>query len=123
MGNYGDYLRKRRLELGWTQKRTATELGVSEDTLRDWELGKQDPKPSRLPKIIQFLGTDPKIDRYEVARLIREIRDRSGCSSYDALADQIGICADTLVNLKNGRYQPTRRTYRRLKNFADALET
>lgn len=41
--------------------------------------------------------------------------------SYVRLAEKIGVCADTLVNLKNRRYQPTRQTYKLLKEFSSVL--
>ncbi len=121
MGNYGDHLRQRRLELGWTQKRTATQLGISDDTLRDWELGRMEPKPRRIRAIVEFLGYDPGTDRYDVAGLIEGIRRQTGYS-YEDLATRVGVCADTLVNLRNGHHQPSRRTYRRLKTFAATLD-
>jgi DNA-binding XRE family transcriptional regulator len=81
-----------------------------------------EPKPRRLPRIIEFLGYEPETDRYDVAALIEDIRIRTGLS-YDRLASRNGACADTLVNLKNGHYQPSRRTYRRLREFAATLDT
>jgi ribosome-binding protein aMBF1 (putative translation factor) len=81
-----------------------------------------EPKPRRLPRIIEFLGYEPDTDRYDVAGLIRDIRTRTGLS-YDDIATKIGACTDTLVNLKNGQHQPTRRIYRRLKSFAATLKT
>jgi len=36
---------------------------------------------------------------------------------------KVGACADTLVNLKNGHFQSSRRTYQRLREFATTLDT
>ena len=113
----GSHIRCRRLELGWTQKRTATELGVSEDALRDWELGKAEPKPRRIPKVAGFLGYDPPVDRYSAVELVDKIRKGSSLT-WTELARRTGISADTLANLARGRYQPSRRTYDKLKLFA-----
>lgn len=88
--------------LGWTQKMTATEA----------PLGRPGHRVRR---------PDPEIDSYEAAGLIRELRDQSGCSSYEALAGRIAICAATLFYLKNGSHQPTRRIYQLLKCFAAIL--
>lgn len=63
MGIIGDHIRKRRLELGIMQKRTATLLGITDDTLRDWELHGQQPRARHIPKFIEFLGYDPGLPR------------------------------------------------------------
>lgn len=118
---HGEHIRKRRLDLGWTQKRTATELGVSEDTLRDWELGNMEPKPRKLPRIGEFLGYQPDSERFDAPHLIGRILS-VGALTLDRLAAEIGVCEDTLVNLQNGRYQPARRTYDKLVDFASKLE-
>jgi len=56
-----------------------------------------------------------------VAGLIRDIGTSTALSYHD-LATKIGVCTDTLVNLKNGHSQPSRRTYRRLKEVAATLD-
>ena len=120
--NYGDHVREHRLSLGWTQKRAAEELGVSEEALRDWELGNAEPKPHRIGLIAAFLGYQPSGDRYSAAQLVGRIRRLSGLSLGE-LAKRTGTCADTLANLAKGRYQPSRRTYDKLTRFAADLDT
>ena len=56
-----------------------------------------------------------------MAGLIRDIGTSTALSYHD-LATKIGVCTDTLVNLKNGHSQPSRRTYRRLKEVAATLD-
>jgi transcriptional regulator with XRE-family HTH domain len=118
---YGDHVRERRLALGWTQERTATFFGVSEDTVIDWEGGRLEPKASRIPRIEEFLGYSPGLDRYRPAELVRRIRSLSGASLTD-LAKMAGVCPDTLANLARGRNQPSRRTYERLTALAASLK-
>jgi DNA-binding XRE family transcriptional regulator len=74
----------------------------------------------RLPRIIEFIGYEPDTDRYDVAAVIERFRRETGIS-YEKLAKKVGVCADTLVNLKNGRYRPTRRTYDRIVAFAETV--
>jgi len=104
------------------QPRTAAELGISEDTLRDWGLGKMEPKPRKLPRIAAFLGYKPDTERFDAPRLIGRILSAGGLTLH-RLEAEIGVCKDTLANLPNGRYQPARRTYEKLKRFAKTLET
>lgn len=70
--------------------------------------------------IIEFLGYEPNIDRDDIVALIVRLRRDTGLS-YERLAKKIGVCADTLINLKNGRYQPTRRTSDRIVAFAETV--
>lgn len=119
--SYGNHVRARRLELGWTQQRTAAHLGVSEHALNDWECGRMEPKARRLPRIMEFLGYEPDCDRYSAAELVGRIRRLSGLS-LERLAERAGVSDDTLANLEKGRYQPSRRTYERLKQLAAGLE-
>jgi transcriptional regulator with XRE-family HTH domain len=55
----GDHLRKKRFDLALLQKEVATILGVTTNTLGNWELGVNYPYISCFPKIIEFLGYDP----------------------------------------------------------------
>lgn len=64
----------------------------------------------------------PDIDRDDVGNLIEQFRRETG-TSYETLAEKIGVCSDTLVNLKNERDQPAHRTDSRLKAFAESLES
>lgn len=104
------------MELGLCQKGTATQIGVSEDTLRDWELGRQDPRAKNIPEIIRFLGYDPGLPRQNVAELIASERKRRGLSIAQ-LAAQIGVSNDTLRNWEAGRCLPAERSYAKLSEF------
>ena len=52
----GDRLALGRADKGWSQKRTAAELGIPESTWNDWERGKVRPRPERLMKVSEVLG-------------------------------------------------------------------
>jgi transcriptional regulator with XRE-family HTH domain len=120
--SYGDHVRERRLALGWTQERTAAFFGVCEDTVIGWETGSLEPKARRLPRIEEFLGYTPALDRYRAPELVRRLRKLSGASLTE-LAKTAGVCPETLANLAEGRYQPSRRTYERLRALAAALKS
>ncbi len=81
-----------------------------------------EPKGARLPRIAAFLGYQPDTDRFDAAGLIGRILGRLG-TTIRQLAAETGICADTLANLGKGRYQPSRRTYEKLKALAAAPST
>jgi transcriptional regulator with XRE-family HTH domain len=56
----GQHIRKRRLELGLTQKQVARILGVSQPSVQHWEDYERMPMTKRVPQIIKFLGYDPR---------------------------------------------------------------
>jgi len=55
----GEHIKKRRLELGLTQKKVSKMLGVTSFTVLNWEKGKTEPLPQFMPRIILFLGYVP----------------------------------------------------------------
>ena len=57
--NFGKRLRKRRLQLGLTQKQAAICMGASQATFCHWELGKGAPGPTYRPLVLIFLGRAP----------------------------------------------------------------
>jgi len=55
----GDYLRRRRLELGLYQKDVALQIGVTASTIWNWENGWSSITLGCMPKVIKFLGYNP----------------------------------------------------------------
>lgn len=51
----GNCLRARRLDLGWSQSKAATSLGVTSGTFLGWEHGQREPHPRYWPRIASFL--------------------------------------------------------------------
>ena len=56
----GEHIKKRRLELGLTQKEAGKHFGVTSFTVTNWEHGLRKPAIQHLPAICQFLGYDPE---------------------------------------------------------------
>jgi transcriptional regulator with XRE-family HTH domain len=57
---YGDHLRKKRLDLNLSQPQVAQMLNVTPDSIINWELNRNTPDLSYIPKIISFLGYTPE---------------------------------------------------------------
>jgi transcriptional regulator with XRE-family HTH domain len=55
----GEYLKKRRLDLGLSQKKAAERIGVYFKSYDNWEHDKHEPEFRYWPGIIGFLGYDP----------------------------------------------------------------
>ncbi|MBI5450172.1 MAG: helix-turn-helix transcriptional regulator [Gammaproteobacteria bacterium] len=54
----GEHIKKRRLELGLTQKEVSEILGVASFTVLNWEKGKTDPMAGLMPRIVHFLDLE-----------------------------------------------------------------
>ena len=55
----GDHIRKRRLELGLTQRQAGERLEISEWTVANWEKGHTKPAARAQKTVTAFLGCDP----------------------------------------------------------------
>jgi transcriptional regulator with XRE-family HTH domain len=54
----GDHIRKRRLDLGLLQIEVAAQIGVTENTVWNWEHGTE-PELIHVPAVLAFLGYVP----------------------------------------------------------------
>jgi DNA-binding XRE family transcriptional regulator len=55
----GDHLKKARLIRGLIREEASAALGVSEETIKNWETGKTVPQKYLRERIVCFLGYDP----------------------------------------------------------------
>jgi DNA-binding transcriptional regulator YiaG len=55
-----EHLRKRRIDLCLLQKDVANLLGVALTTYRNWETLQSQPSTNAWPRLIQFLGYEPR---------------------------------------------------------------
>jgi transcriptional regulator with XRE-family HTH domain len=55
----GDHLRKARLLRGLIRREAGAALGVSGETIENWETGKTAPQAYLRERIVCFLGYDP----------------------------------------------------------------
>ena len=109
LNHLGEHVRKRRLELGLTQKEVGKFLGVSEETVYNWESGKKQPDVKLIPKIIKFLGYvpfepegDDLISRLKFYKLINGL-------TVEGLAERISRHPDQVRSWLTGRRKPSRK--------------
>ena len=57
---FGEHIKRKRLELGLTQKEAGQRLGVTQFTVINWEYGLGNPAIQHVPAICRFLGYDPE---------------------------------------------------------------
>jgi transcriptional regulator with XRE-family HTH domain len=56
----GDHLKRQRLDLGLDQQQVADRIGVTWNSVSNWERGIYRPSKRTLARIISFLGYDPR---------------------------------------------------------------
>jgi len=101
----GNHIRKRRLDLGLWQRTLAERLGVSEMTVGNWELGKEQPRIRLTAAIIAFIGYDPEPGSDSLPCRLRAIRRRLGLTQAE-LATRLGQDEKQICRWEAGRRTP-----------------
>ena len=57
----GEHLKRRRLQLHILQIEAAKQLGVHLGSIQNWEQGLFQPAEASIPRIIAWLGYDPRV--------------------------------------------------------------
>ena len=92
----GDHLKKRRCELGLRQIDAGKQVGVTTDTIHNWETNACPPSIRFMPRIIAFLGYDPFPPPQSLGEQIVARRRRLGWSRK-RLAKRLGVDGATLA--------------------------
>lgn len=96
------HVKKRRLELGLTQKAVARSLNVSQYSVINWEGGKSKPSDVfTLHRVIEFLGYDPLPAGESIAERLRTKRRQMGWGQRE-LADHLGVDRCSVSNWELG---------------------
>lgn len=101
----GDHLRKRRLDLGQLQKVVARKLGVTVDTVRNWEVNRAAPAVWQWPRIIRFLGYVPFSLDGALPDRLKAYRRTHGLSQ-GKLARLLGVDESTLWHWEKRKSRP-----------------
>jgi DNA-binding transcriptional regulator YiaG len=106
LSDLGDHLKKRRLDVGLTQREAAFQIGVHDQTFRNWETGTTAPAIQWWPGIIAFVGYDPRRTPDTLGGRLRHCREQLGLSQQST-ALSIGVDAGTLRRWEKGERAPT----------------
>lgn len=105
LNHLGDHLRTRRLDLGLDSKQAAKLLGAHPQSIANWEEGRTAPAVSDIPRVLQFIGYDP---RPVPADLIHRLKThRSGRGSQREMAKRLGVDPGGFWKWETGRRKPT----------------
>jgi transcriptional regulator with XRE-family HTH domain len=106
----GQHLKKRRKELGLLQREAAERMGVSTDTVVNWEKDNTKPVAAQFRPVVAFLGYDPTPKAQTLAERV-EAKQRSLGASLAQVARHFGWDPGSLRRYLDGtwRISPDRR--------------
>jgi len=113
----GDYLRKRRLDLGLYQKEVAVTIGVDTTTVYNWENNRTAPPLRFSPRIARFLHHElPTPKPTTLGETIKRYRYLRGISQK-GLASQLGVDPTTLARWEKDEGNASGSLRERLSQF------
>jgi len=112
----GEHIRRRRLDLGLTQRTLARRLGVREEAVHLWELDRFLPLARHYGRLVRVLGVDPEPPSHSLAERLRAARRRAGLTQAE-LARRLGLDEGTVVDFEAGRRSPSKRVTAALAGF------
>ena len=99
----GEHIKRRRLQLGLYQKDVAAVIGVSTETVFNWEKGLNNPEIQYMPSIITFIGYDPEPPKpTNIAEYIKAKRRELGWTQ-ERLAYHLGVDPCTITDWEAGK--------------------
>jgi DNA-binding XRE family transcriptional regulator len=99
----GEHLKKRRKELGLLQREAAERLGVSTDTVVNWEKDNTKPVAAHFRPVVAFLGYDPTPASQTLADRV-EAKQRSLGASLAQVARHLGWDPGSLRRYLDGTW-------------------
>jgi transcriptional regulator with XRE-family HTH domain len=115
----GDHLRKVRLDRRIYQSDVAKALGVTNDSINNWENNHCEPKVSQAKSIIKFLGYIPyKYQKKAIGEQLFVARQVSGLS-FRRLSKKIKIDPGTLALVEKNIRTPISRIRKIIQNFIE----
>jgi transcriptional regulator with XRE-family HTH domain len=116
LATLGQRIRRRRLDLGETQRTVAAGMGVRLETVAGWELDRFEPAVRLWPRVIEFLGCDPLARGEGLGDRVRAFRRQLGLTQRE-LAKRLGMDPGTIGDLECGRRTPRDRVAASVERF------
>ena len=118
----GEHLKKRREELQLHQRDVAKILGVSKESISDWETDETMMRAEYYPAIISFLGYDPfAVDFSNLAERLRAYRKVHGLTQEE-LGRQVGVSEGSILRWETSKFTPQPGKLKLLKNILSYTE-
>lgn len=129
---FGQEIRNARVEAGLLQEDAAEALGVSTQTIRNWESGRSEPSEENKQRLAEGYGVQvgdfaafyEEFHSYRVtrerpvinAKLLRLARQDAGFTQAQA-AEMVGVNRNTIVRYENGTSRPSPKTLAKLSEI------
>jgi transcriptional regulator with XRE-family HTH domain len=117
LAKISDHIRKRRLDLGLLQIEVAATIGVSENTVWNWEHGTE-PELINIPAVLAFLGYIPWECPSDPVSRLAHFKKVKGLS-LQRLGPLMGRDPEQLADWLSGRNAPIERNRRMIAEFLD----
>jgi len=102
------------------QKDVAQLVGVCTDTVTNWEKNRSNPNLRVLPRVLEFLGYDPRETGESVADQLIRLRRSRGLSQRE-LAQIVRVDPSTLSKWELGIREPEGLYLQRVRLFLTSL--
>jgi transcriptional regulator with XRE-family HTH domain len=99
----GEHLKKRCRQLGLLQRQAAEMMGVSTDTVVNWQRDKTEPVAAQFRPVVAFLGYDPTPEAQTLADRL-EAKQRTLGASLAQVARHLGWDPGSLRRYLNGTW-------------------
>jgi len=117
----GDKIRKKRMDLKLLQKDVAKILGVTEDSITNWEKNRSVPQIQFFPVIIQFLEYLPfDFDLTTISGKLKTYRHLKGISQK-RLGTILNVDGATVCSWEQNEFQPYEKTLKKLIKLFDEV--
>jgi len=106
LNSLGDHIRARWIDLGLFQAQVASQIGVHELTICNWEGKESQPAVKYMPAIIRFLGYNPKAEPGSLSERLIGARRARGLSQRK-MAEWLGVDPGTIQGSETGQHRPS----------------
>lgn len=108
------------MDRGLTQFEAAEQLGVAEVTVVNWERNHTSPDLRTVPRVITWLGYDPRKLGNTIGEQIRWLRRSRGISQRE-LAEMVGTDPTSVSRWEEGKRAPSRKHMARLRKLSHEI--
>jgi transcriptional regulator with XRE-family HTH domain len=117
----GEHLKKRRRELALLQREAGERMGITKETVANWEKDKTKPVPSQFKRVMAFLGYDPTPAPATLAERFEAKRRHLG-ATLEQVAQYLGWDEGSLRRYIKGRWQLSNERAAALERFLNQSE-
>jgi transcriptional regulator with XRE-family HTH domain len=117
----GEHLKKRRRELGLLQREAGERMGVSADTVANWEKDRTKPVLSQFKPVVAFLAYDPFPKPTNLAERLK-VKRRSLGATFAQIARYLGWDPGSLRRYLAGTWRMSSARRAALEDFLNVSD-